>query len=120
MGKISNMAIFALVAFALVSCDKNDKKKTENLAKGIATEYSATDSKAKIQKLNLAEVNATSVKFALDSIQLDSTTSISFKEITPVTLAKQKDTITLTANINALAKVYALKSAARPPWRAAS
>ncbi|MDR2413588.1 MAG: hypothetical protein LBD64_01200 [Odoribacteraceae bacterium] len=114
MGKFSSMAILAVVAFTFLNCEK-DKKKTENIAKPIATEYTlSAGGNAKFQKLNLVEVNATAVKFALDSVQLNDSTSISIKEIGQVTLTKKQDTVTLSANTNTLAKVYAKKGGVMP------
>jgi hypothetical protein len=115
MGKFSSMAILAAVAFMFFSCDKNNKKKTDNIAKTIATEYTlSSGGSAKFQKLTLTEVNATTVKFALDSVQLDSVTAISIKEINPVVLTTKQDTVILAANTNVLAGIYTAKDGVTP------
>jgi hypothetical protein len=109
MGKFLSTAILAAVAFTFFNCN-DDKKKTENIAKSVAKEYTVSASGTTLQKLQLLEVNPTAVKFALDSVQLDSTTSISIKEINPVKLTKQKDTVVLAADMTVLATVYTVES----------
>lgn len=110
MGKFVSTAILAVVALAFVNCSKDKKKTEENLAKSVATEYSVAVGKQAFQKFKLTEVNPATVKFALDSVQVDSVTAISIKEINPVKLTKQQDTVVLAANVTAQATVYTVKA----------
>jgi hypothetical protein len=109
MGKCLSTAILAVAAFAFVSCYDDDKKKTDNIAKGIAKEYTIATGSV-LQKLQLVEVSPTAVKFALDSVQVDSVTAISIKAIEPVQLTRQQDTIVLSADLTLEATVFTVQA----------
>ncbi|MDR1273498.1 MAG: hypothetical protein LBK12_03015 [Odoribacteraceae bacterium] len=119
MGKFVSTAILAVVALAFVNCSKDKKKTEDNLAKGIATEYTVSIGGQPTQKFKLTEVNATTVKFPLDSMRINDVTAVTIKEINPVKLTKEGDTVVLAANVTAQATVYT-KNLEKPDEPAAS
>jgi hypothetical protein len=110
MGKILSTAILAVLVVAFSNCKDDNKNKDNNngvnLAKEISKEYSVTFDNKTYRKFKISEVNANAVKFALDSIQVDTVTSFSIAEISPVGLTKQKDSILLSIDKQFVAKVY--------------
>jgi hypothetical protein len=110
MGKFVSTAILAVVALAFVNCHKDKKEKTPNIAKNIAREYSITADGQTFKKFNIVEVTPTVVKFALDSMRLDSVTAISVKEINQVKVTLKGDSVLLAADATVQATVYTVKT----------
>ena len=109
MGKFFSVAIIAVAVFTFLNCHKNEKK-TENIAKLVAKEYTISTGNLKTQKLTLVETGANTVQFSVDSLQVDSLTAVTFRNAGPVKLTRlaEKDGggIALSGTFSVVATIY--------------